>query len=275
MKDSLETNDIYNKVSKVVTATHLVADIISKSEPIGVSMKSESLKLLNGNLYLKNRATEEHIRHFVSSVDVCVSLIKIATLTHLISDMNARWLLKGYTVIKDMYENQSVQSLSLEAYDIKDIEAIEFKDKSNLYSDKVEAVSKSLKTTSTSAFTRENSRSRHDTSLSTINSEGLSVEKGSLSSPALNNFDKDENRSAKSLNMSMRTPYSKSQLTAEERQSQIHSLLLDGNPRLLPEISKFFPSLTDKTVQRDLQSLIDSGKVRKLGERRWSKYVAS
>ena len=120
MKDTLETKDIYNKVEKIVTATHLVAGIMPKSEPMHLALRQESLKLMSSSLYNESLPDQQHIGHFVSAVDSCMSLTKIALATGLITDMNAKWLMKGYAIIKDIYQSRAATVVDLEQYDIKD-----------------------------------------------------------------------------------------------------------------------------------------------------------
>lgn len=263
MKDILETKDIYNKVEKLVTATHLVAGVMPKSEPLQSALRQESLKLLSSSLYSTNIPDSQHIGHFVTVADSCMSLTRIALATGLITDMNAKWLIKGYTVVKDMYQSREMPEMDLAVYDIKDTPTNYIKDSAvNIFP-------------------------AHQPSSKTFRGVGESNVGVSLHVPGTDTDRKlaslqhkqytsaTSGGPANTLRPAPTPAYKKQQLSSDDRQSQIYALLSDGEARLLPDISKFFPSLTDKTVQRDLQTLIEMGKVKKIGERRWSRYTAS
>jgi len=56
------------------------------------------------------------------------------------------------------------------------------------------------------------------------------------------------------------------------RQSSIMSLIKDKGRVSIKDITLVVRGVSEKTIQRELQGLIDAGRVAKLGERRWSTY---
>lgn len=56
------------------------------------------------------------------------------------------------------------------------------------------------------------------------------------------------------------------------RQSSILSLIKDKGRVSIKDITLVVRGVSEKTVQRELQGLIDAGRIMKLGERRWSTY---
>ncbi len=57
-----------------------------------------------------------------------------------------------------------------------------------------------------------------------------------------------------------------------QRQQAIISALRQKGPSYIKDVATLFREVSEKTIQRDLQNLIDSGVVIKEGERRWTKY---
>ena len=59
---------------------------------------------------------------------------------------------------------------------------------------------------------------------------------------------------------------------ASTRQASILALLKDKDKASIKDIALVVRGISEKTIQREIQGLIDAGKVRKQGERRWSTY---
>lgn len=60
-----------------------------------------------------------------------------------------------------------------------------------------------------------------------------------------------------------------------ERREVIKSILRSKGPSYIKDISTMIRDVSEKTIQRDLQALIDSGEVVKTGERRWTTYAVA
>ncbi len=58
-----------------------------------------------------------------------------------------------------------------------------------------------------------------------------------------------------------------------DRREAIHSILASKGPSYIKDISTVIRDVSEKTIQRELQSMIDSGEVTKSGERRWTTYT--
>lgn len=58
------------------------------------------------------------------------------------------------------------------------------------------------------------------------------------------------------------------------RQDSILSLINDRKSAVIKDITSLFPDVSEKTIQRELNSLIDSGRITKRGSKRWSIYMA-
>jgi hypothetical protein len=76
----------------------------------------------------------------------------------------------------------------------------------------------------------------------------------------------------KNASTGVRMSTRKDSLRKEERKRKILAFLEEGGEHPLPDICLLFESCSPKTIQRDLQELIRSGLVEKVGERRWTRY---
>ena len=59
-----------------------------------------------------------------------------------------------------------------------------------------------------------------------------------------------------------------------KRQEQIVSFINGRKSAVIKDIVTLFPEVSEKTIQRELGTLVDSGKITKRGSKRWSIYMA-
>lgn len=57
------------------------------------------------------------------------------------------------------------------------------------------------------------------------------------------------------------------------RREAIKSILQSKGPSYIKDISTMIRDVSEKTIQRELQTLVDSGEIVKTGERRWTQYA--
>lgn len=59
----------------------------------------------------------------------------------------------------------------------------------------------------------------------------------------------------------------------KDRTDKIKFILRDFKQRTIKDISSLFPDVSEKTIQREINRLIDEGIVKRIGDRRWSSYT--
>lgn len=59
-----------------------------------------------------------------------------------------------------------------------------------------------------------------------------------------------------------------------KRQEQILSFINGRKSAVIKDISTLFPDVSEKTIQRELGTLVDTGRITKRGSKRWSIYMA-
>lgn len=79
-------------------------------------------------------------------------------------------------------------------------------------------------------------------------------------------------RSAQTRTKTSATGEQKTVETQESRRERILALLKDKGEASIKDISEVITDCSEKTIQRDLNSLIKDSLVKREGERRWSKY---
>ena len=60
----------------------------------------------------------------------------------------------------------------------------------------------------------------------------------------------------------------------ENRKNSILKLINDKKSVVIKDITTLFPDVSEKTIQRELTSLIEEGRITKRGSKRWSIYMA-
>lgn len=63
-------------------------------------------------------------------------------------------------------------------------------------------------------------------------------------------------------------------LTKDSRQDKILSFINERKSAVIKDITALFPEVSEKTIQRELGTLIETGRITKRGSKRWSMYMA-
>jgi DeoR/GlpR family transcriptional regulator of sugar metabolism len=61
---------------------------------------------------------------------------------------------------------------------------------------------------------------------------------------------------------------------SNNRQELIYRIIKQSGPLSIKDIAQNVPGVSSKTVQRELVSLVQSGRLKREGDRRWSRYSA-
>jgi DNA-binding transcriptional ArsR family regulator len=62
-------------------------------------------------------------------------------------------------------------------------------------------------------------------------------------------------------------------IAKESRRTRILKLIKDNREVTIKDITAHFPDVSEKTIQRELVAMSDSGVLKRMGERRWSRYA--
>jgi hypothetical protein len=61
----------------------------------------------------------------------------------------------------------------------------------------------------------------------------------------------------------------------DQRQDKILSYITVRKSASIKDVAALFPDVSEKTIQRELNTLVSSGKINKRGDKRWSLYLAA
>lgn len=236
------------KTEKLITALYMVTDCMETDETLRNKLRSLGVELLSDIYkinYLSITEKYSHISKSLSRVSEIVSFIEIAQTIGFISEMNSMILKKEFGILANEIGSHETKdkhfsfSLNTKMFEVENVEKEE------------EIISQNI----ANSFIKD--MSIKDNPMSFIKKE----------SPLQN------------IKPKRHVSYSDIISNREDRSIKILSLIKDrkktypredGTP--IKDISLAFPDVSEKTIQRELNSLVSQGKIEKIGNKRWSRY---
>lgn len=276
-------NLIAKKSERLVTALYLVTDLIGDTEPIKQGLRKSAVGLLSSmnalaQLEVKDKVTE--FKTSLKSVTEILSLLHVAITTGLVSDMNGSILMDGFRALQLVLEKK-------QPILTKEMLSIDNEDELN----KDTSLSNAITSTSYDVLTpltisRMNDRVQAEETKRT-NTKMSYMEK-------LEKFDFNlNNRKEEKINTETKNDFSDSgsdsnvsristkgtsfgssfQMRKQSRRDQILGLFVKGVDVNIKDISMRIKGCSEKTIQRELNALVFDGIIKRIGEKRWSRYV--
>jgi len=242
----------YTKTNKLITALYMVTDILDNGEPLKNKLRSLGTDIVSD---ISSISGYKDLSNFISQkVSAIMSLLDIASAMNLISEMNCNILKKEFIELKQSVEESS-HNLNI------------FKGNINL--------SEFLKDETFLESKHENNFSNNNVNKNLNNSKGhmtnIGVQKGSTLLKALKDI--KEPKIFKRTNVSSKTNFNN---LKRERREIIIKIIKDNNNATITDIKNratgVLVSCGEKTLQRELVSMVQDGVLKKMGEKRWSKY---
>lgn len=228
------------KAEKLVSALYMIVKFIPENDPLSEVLKRQGVHLLSF-------ITRAAVSRSIGSPDVClevrtlvleiVSLLGVAHMSGSVSDMNYALIVKEFTNLVELFEKNKNSSSSL-------------------------------------SFPREMFEVNIQGATNTTGFSNLHLQKqGSTYSQV-----KDNNLSFnKKTNNVLNKELSVSGTEKKQDRSELILNVFKKEKRTLgvKDVAVFVTDCSEKTIQRELLSLVARGVLRKEGERRWSKYTLS
>jgi len=234
-KDVTFYNFLTKKAERLTSALYLVTDLISDNEPIKKTLRKRSIDVLLNISQCSAPQDNNHSVFYISSaVSDILSLLSVCVTARLISRMNFEILKKEYDLFNSFLDDKLV---------LRSLGEVSFGD---------------------SFFRPEITEPR-----------AISAKKQIQKNTLLTNTSSVEYKEKIPQN----TQNTVSQLNIidggkKERQEKILLFFKENDAQVsIKDISSHISGYSEKTLQRDLLELVDSGILKKIGERRWSKYV--
>lgn len=239
---------VTKKAEKIATALYMLTDLIPEGDPMRHQIRKVSLSVLSDTRMLTYSLTGDvyfHVGKIISKSWEIVSLTEVCVVVGFISDMNYR-VLKNALVdfIGDLRNKQRIEGFKrLEDMKIGEGEASNI----TLNSDFFQVTEQELRT--------EISQTKN-----------------------IKDIDKGHNKAIVSfknpvtVNKVQKSISENSDNKMTERKAKIQALVIEKKDISIRDILLYFKDFSSKTILRDLNALIEEGKIKKTGDRRWSRY---
>jgi len=252
-----------NKTEKLVTAIYMVTNFLSDREPMKWKFRETGLLLLNYSSTLNEKKEQNCVGSFLrilSLLNEMLSMLEIAYLAGFISGMNYSILKREYLFIKKRIELKKNNKGSNSGV---------------TFPEGFFAVSESA----ASLCGDENKRVGENT-LEKNNEKNVFDKVGQIDHSAQNLTARLEKQHLKNQNahLGVQPPSEQkdskrhNDLIKDKRKQTILQLLKDKKELTIKDISLQVVGCSEKTIQRDLVSMLQNKVLKKTGERRWSRY---
>lgn len=239
----------YTKTQKLITALYIVTDIIDKEEPIRNKLRTLGVEILSDLSVTTDKFSMSKTVFDTTKIEQVLSFLDIASAMNFVSEMNHAILQKEFIKLKE-----SIQ----EYIDIKPTWLEEF-----FLTEPSEDVKPSV-----SSFNGHTNSKGHIR---------IGVQNGSTLLKALNKVGEIKSVSDKKSSRALAESFS---LLKKERRYNIIKIIKDnGGSATIKDIKEKLYVGTEgsiisgeKTLQRELMSMIKDDVLNKTGEKRWSKY---
>lgn len=292
---------VAKKSERLVTALYLVTDLLSDKEPIKHSLRTNSVTLLSSmnalsQLDAKDRFTE--FKTSLKSVTEILSLLHVAATTSIISEMNGKLLTEGFRALqlvlekkqplltKDMLTIDNEEALTGDAgfssaitstsYDVITPRTLARFHESERDLRKTEDTLKQDKLLAKlSGYKGQNRESIKDINADIIKDNNLqtSTVQSPRSIPIVKDTASVHSDLIRQTTTSSSTLASSFQMRKQTRREQILALFVRGVDVSIKDIAARIRGCSEKTIQRELNALLEDNIIERIGEKRWSRYV--
>ncbi len=239
------------KTDKLVTALYMVTDCMEFAEPVRTKLRAVGADLVSGVKHAEYRnAINKHFlfEELEGSVSEVLSFLEIASSVGLISSMNGAILSKEFSSLSDAIKHHKNQNKNGRFKDPN----FEGKSLSSfLLGEKDFGVPVAL----TSPIDK-------DTDDKGQLSFRKDIQKKDAIIPSARPIENSKGHVSRTTEIALRI----------SRRNDILKLIKDSKEVTIKDISKVIIGCSEKTIQRELTSLISEGVIKKVGEKRWSRY---
>lgn len=285
---------IAKKSERLVTALYLVTDLINDNEPIKNSLRDSSVRLLSSMNSLSQLDVKDRVKEFknsLKSVTEILSLLHVSSTAGVVSDMNGSILIEGFRSLQLVLEKkQPILKKEMLLVDNEDRLNEETSLANAITSTSYDVITPlSLARVDNSSETSiyhghkniEDKKSTHskvydiDTQKENLNKTSNDI-KGLKTKINPKDNIKDTYIEKNHSNIRLRPVASfitSFQMRKNSRKDQILALFTKGVDISIKDISARIKGCSEKTIQRELNTLVFDGVIERIGEKRWSRYI--
>ncbi len=228
---------VFKKVEKITAALYLVSGLLKDEEPIKWELRDRGMDLITSSFTASSTLPGDKnivIQSLFTAALETISLLNVAKISNLITEMNHRLLVREIDNILGLLRDRLAASAENAGYVLSDV----FFKTPDLFSSDFK---------SASGQTSHRDLINGQISKNTV-SENLALNKHTHKGHA----DVQEKKS--------------------ERQELIITALKGQSNLTIKDFSRIIKDCSEKTIQRELLAMVDNGLIKKEGERRWSRY---
>ena len=302
---------VMRKAEKLTTALYLVTDIMSEKEPLKWKAREIGVDLLSDITIASSLTASEKmsvLRNIMKKAEKVIAFLDVAQAAHLMSDMNSSMLKKEYIALKDNIEGEwsrvHEKSKSIFSENFFDVPKNTVQEPERLPSStfphRVNATAPFIQR---EELRQENeNKSSQETASSAQNKPMLATEAAETATPVsatpmtlrkheevkketpplfgrMSVRESDVRMSAPQLPTARPSANEQSDFfrprndaERDDRRKIILALIKQKPALTVRDITKSIPQVSEKTIQRELFSMVAEGTLLKRGERRWSTY---
>lgn len=258
---------VAKKSEKLVTALYLVTDLIDDTEPIKQGLRKNAVCLLSSMNSLAQMDVKDKMMELKTSLKLVteiLSLLQVSVTSGTVSEMNGNILMDGFRSLQLVLEKKQ-PVLSKEMLIIADED----------YLNNETTTSNVISKTSYDAITplalvraKDNKMGNYENK----STETLSYRDYSTDDVKDSKIKDTQVHTAQHIRQiqSFTTSF---QLRKHSRKDQILALFVKGVDISIKDISTRIKGCSEKTIQRELNDLVSDGKIQRIGEKRWSRYI--
>ncbi len=267
------------KTEKLVTAVYMITNFLSDKEPMKWRLRDICLSTLSNASVLKEKNPTEQsqlLTGILASGGEIVSLLEIAHLSGFISEMNYSVLRREYTAMMQQVAGcnevkNTVNKVSLPDALFKDASLEASSSGLAEHTERPSASYGSADQKDGEYRTKDLSQ-RGSVPERTSSAYGVKdsvVSNGQTRNDLLNSYDQKDTSSMQGVGM---RKLGRVEKTKNKRRDVIVQMLRDKKDLTIKDIAIEITDCSEKTIQRELVSLVKKGILKKTGERRWSRY---
>ncbi len=236
--------EIESKTQKIVTALYLVSDLIEEQDPLRKDIRniSVSLSSLVSSMAIESPSqAKKTITEAQNHIDRILNILKVCVSVGFVSDMNFKVISEYLVFVRDdlnqKYGLINSQSLVASSFHNKAIHEFVLPD----------------------FITKEK--------FSVPNSVHQNVPKETKKESV-----KDIQTKTETQNTQIIKDTNQGQESNNQRLDKIITIVQSKGEVSVGDVSSEFPEISEKTIQRMLIKLVETGQLTKTGEKRWSRY---
>ncbi len=240
---------VHQKAEKLVSAIYMLTNFLPTEESMKWSLRNLGMSLLTSTIDLKEEVAssrieaEQSIRNTTLEI---TSLLEVAQFAGLVSEMNVSILKREFHSLLTFIHTMNSAHGSLESL---------FVESRQFPIETVEVLPNTNKVTEQSAIISSDTSNTDSVVVAQI--ESTPIKDNSIISAPKTHVLKE---------------YSPVAVKKNKRQSIIINLLKRKKEIMVKDVSEIIHDCSEKTLQRELLTLVSQGVLAKEGERRWTKY---